>query len=78
MCKACKAKEGISSACVAGVLNCFSRIVWYSWILAGIVYFFERGLSMDTLLLVAFGLVAFGAVLRLVFFTSPKDKPHSL
>jgi hypothetical protein len=30
---------------------------------------------MNTLLLVAFGLVAFGSIIRLVlFFTAPKDK----
>jgi hypothetical protein len=32
---------------------------------------------MNTLLLVAFGLVALGSVTRLVlFFTETKDKPH--
>jgi hypothetical protein len=33
---------------------------------------------MNALLLVAFGLVALGAVIRLIlFFTAPKDETHS-
>jgi hypothetical protein len=48
--------------------------LWYSGIPSGVVCF-SKGVFMSVLLLVAFGLVALGSVLRLIlFFTEPKNK----